>query len=144
MSTRKPTATPAVEKDKEGVAETQSAVTKTTDLAGGGDHGVVEDAKKAPETPEVKGPTQEEIDKMVEDKVAKRLEELAKEEKGKTAEAVAEVQEKEVKKVKVKFIKDHSFYVNTEKNDAKINDVLMVERHMANKLVGRHIAYILG
>lgn len=58
--------------------------------------------------------------------------------------AIASVAQQEVKKVRIKFIKPHSFNIGIEKVTAKIHDILMVEPHIANKLVSRSIAYILG
>lgn len=59
-------------------------------------------------------------------------------------EKVATAKKPEVKKVKVKFLKNHDFNVGTEKISAKKDDIKMVEMHTANKLLGRQIAYILG
>lgn len=58
--------------------------------------------------------------------------------------AVAITENKKPKLVKVKFLKDHSFNVGTEKVNARKDDIKMVEMHIANKLLSRQIAYILG
>lgn len=59
-------------------------------------------------------------------------------------EKVAMAKKPEVKRVKVKFLKNHDFNIGTEKISAKKDDIKMVEMHIANKLLGRQIAYILG
>ena len=58
--------------------------------------------------------------------------------------AVAQVQDKKVTLVKVKFIENHIFNRGIEKHTCKIGDIAEVEPHLANKFVQRRIAYILG
>ena len=57
---------------------------------------------------------------------------------------VVQAQAKKAKLTKVKFVKDHSFQTGTVKHNCSKDDVLEVEPHLANKLVARQIAYILG
>ena len=58
---------------------------------------------------------------------------------------VAVIQEKpKAKLVKVRFIENHTFNKGINKLKCKKGDIEEVEPHLANKFVGRKIAYILG
>lgn len=57
---------------------------------------------------------------------------------------VVQAQAKKARLTKVKFIKDHSFQTGVTKHNCSKDDVLEVEPHLANKLVSRQIAFIIG
>jgi pyridoxine/pyridoxamine 5'-phosphate oxidase len=60
------------------------------------------------------------------------------------AVATADAETKSVvRKVKVKFIKDHTFNINTDKFQMKKDQTMKVELHLANTFAQRNIAYIL-
>lgn len=140
MSTRKPAPAPATnakaeeEKDKAGATNTENnetakvtgdaETTKNNNPETGGEANESNNQAKAPETAENSTAYSKET----------------KDEEG----GVAEVVDKKVKLVKIKFIKAHTFYIGTDKIEAKPNDIKMVEPHTANKLLARSIAYILG
>jgi len=57
---------------------------------------------------------------------------------------VAEATEKKIKKVKVKFLENHELTAGSEKHTFKKGATVEIEPHLANKLLERKIAYIVG
>lgn len=124
----------------------------------GGDEKVVETAKaeeqpKAPETPagdnnggDVNGAgeqAQGDQPKAETPKAETPKAETPKAPAKAEEDAVVETVEKKAKLYKVKFLKNHEFFVGTEKHTCKKDDVLKVEIHMANLFSQRQIAFII-
>lgn len=124
-----------VVKDAEIVTETQAPVVEQVET-------VVEEQDNN-DGAVVEIPTQPEQDKSNQ-ALKEQVEQKETLEKQLKNVAVAQVQDKKVTLVKVKFIKNHIFNRGIEKHSCKVGDIAEVEPHLANKFVQRQLAYILG